>query len=587
LTKKTLFIYVVLTACLFAENIILYNGTSISGKIFSIKDNEVTFKREKSMGDAKSPFEKKSLFNEVARLEIRPDKKSDQKKQPVTALLVNGDRLSGELIELNGSILVLKTLFGEVTLVAGTLQALFFGENLSQLPVDKNFTTIILNNGDELKCRLKEIKDNKVRVTSDLGELELTFDRINALVLVAAGSLDFRGKDFISVVELVNGDRYSGRYFSLTGLKFKLEPMWALKAKQAVYEFETASVANVTFKNSGAVFLSDLTPAKIEEKAYLDFHLPWKKDKNIRGEALRINSVEYKKGISCQAKTELTWLLAGDYSSFRGVCGIEDSAVTGEANLLITADGKTFFEGKLKKGGAVEVLDFDLKGVKELKLTAGFGEAGDAGALVALGNPVLVKVIEGKEEAVKVSEGVFLVGKVTIDKNNKELSFPARVETRTGLIEYLAVNTEGKGYESILISEARPVHLQVGLIILGLQYGQNLNMRNDPAEPKGSKVEIFLEVDGKRLEMKEVIYDRVRKSGLEGGEFVFTGSKFVSGSYLAEQEGSLISSFKDPGAVIVYNKPTPPDATSYSAYDANPVNLPAAAHPVTVVIKAK
>lgn len=587
MTIKTVVLLGLLTCLLGADNFVLYGGNSVSGKMQSIKDNEVIFKKDKSLSGPKASLEKRSLFNEVSRLEVELDRRPELKKQPATALLVNGDRVSGEIIELNASVLSMKTPFGEVTMVTSTLLALVFSENIAQPPVDKNLTTIILKNGDELKCKLREIKDGKVKVSSDLGDLELSFDRINALFMVAAGKLDFRGKDFISVIELISGDRYSGRYLSYNGTKFKLEPMWALKANQAVYEFDLTVVDNITFKNSGVIFLSDLEPKSVKERAFFDFHLPWKKDTNLKGRAIRINAKEYKKGITCQGRTELVYNLEGMYSSFKCYYGIEDSAVMGSAGLIITADGNTLFKKTLKKGDGTGILEYDLKGVQEFRVAVDYGEAGDAGALVSLGNPMLVKVLEGKEEAVKVSEGVFRVGQVLIDKNKKEVSFPAKIETKTGLIEYLAVNGEGKGYESIFTTEARPIHLQVALIMLGFEYGQNINIRNDPADPKGSRVEIFVEDGGKRFSMKDIIYDRVRKNGLEGGDFVFTGSKFVAGSYLAEQEGSLIATFKDPGAVIVYNNTTPADITGYSAYDANSKNLPAAGKPVTVVIKGK
>ncbi len=587
MTKRALLLLITWSSLLCADNFVLYSGGAVSGKLLTIKDNEAVYRKDRTPAEPKIIFEKRSLVNEISRLEIKLDKRPELKKQPVTALLVNGDRLGGEIIELNGSTFIMKTPFGEVTLVTNTLLALVFAENNAPLPVDKNYTTLILKNGDELKCKLKEIKDGKVLVSSDLGELELSFDRINMLVLVAAGKLDFRGKDFISVLELINGDRYSGRYLSFSGTRFRLEPMWALKARQAVYEFDQAVVDNLTFKNSGVVFLSDLEPETVKETPYFDFHLRWKKDTNIKGQPLRLNSTEYKKGISCQSRTEFTYKLDSEYSVFKSACGIENSAVTGSAGLKITADGKILFENKLKKGEAPLALDLEVKSVKELKILVDFGEAGDSGAFVSLGNPMLVKVTEGKEEAVKISEGVFRIGQVLIDKNKREVSFPAKIEARAGLIEYLAVHTEGKTYEAELSTEARPVHLQVALIMLGLQYGQNINFRNEALEPKGGKVEIFVEDGEKRLEMKDVIYDRVRKTGLEGGEFIFSGSKFAAGYFLAEQEGSLIALFKDPGAVIVYNNPTASDATGYSAYDAASRNLPAAAKPVTVIIKPK
>ncbi|MFH1073821.1 MAG: YdjY domain-containing protein [Candidatus Firestonebacteria bacterium] len=581
--KKIVVLLAIITAVVRADLLFMYEDTSVSGRILTIKDKEVFFKKDDGKTD------KKSLFEEISRIEVRDRnlKKVDMKKQSAIAVLVNGDRISGDVIEFNGSTLALSTCFGEITLVANSLSALIIADDGTPFPVDKNFTVLILKNGDELKCFLKTIKDGKVNVSSDLGELELAFDRVKKIVMPVMGRRDLGGRDFIATLQLVNKDRYSGRYFGFSSGKYSIEPMWTIRTKQPFFEFEPGMVDNITFKNTGAGYLSDLNPREVKETPYFNFHLPWKSDSNLKGTVIKINNVEYKKGVSCQAKTELVYKLDGGCASFSCLAGIEDSAAAGNAVLIISLDGNRIFEKKLEKGAEAGKITADLKGVKDLKITVDFGDAGDSGAFVSLANPVLVKVKEGKEEAVKIAEGVYKIGSVTADKNKRELSFPAKVEMKEGLIEYLAVNGEGKAYESLLTSDTRPVHLQVGLILLGLEYGQNINVRNDSAEPKGSKVDIFVEIDGKRLGMKEIIFDRVKKCGLENGDFVFSGSKIAAGAFLAEQEGSLIAAFKDPGAVIVYASPTIPDASGYSAYDSNIKNLAETGKPVTVIIKPK
>ena len=581
--NKVIIFLAIIAIFSYADVLFMYDGTSVSGKINTIKDNELFIKPDGGK------VEKKSLVDEVSRIEVRDRylKKSEIKKQSATAVLVNGDRVSGDILEFNGSTFIMNTPFGEITLVASGLSAFVLADDGTPLPEDKNFTTVILKNGDELKCTLETIKDGKINVKSELGELELSFDRVKKIVMPVMGRMDFSGKDFTAVIRLINKDRYSGRYFAFSSGKYSVEPVWALRVKKAVFEFEQGVVDSISFKNTGVSYLSDLKPFSVKEMPYLNFHLPWKTDTNLKGGTIKLNNVEYKKGISCQAKTELMYGLDDAYTSFSFLAGIEDSAQTGNANLILISEGKKIYEKKLEKGKDPEKVTLDIRFVRELIITVDFGDNGDAGAFVSIVNPMLVKVKEGQEEAAKISEGMYKIGLVTIDKNKKEVSFPARVGMREGLIEYLAVKDDGKGYESILLSEVKPIHLQVGLILLGLEYGQNINVRNDSAEPKGSKVDIFVELDGKRLSMKDIIFDRVRKTGLENGDFVFTGSKITAGSFLAEQDGSLIATFKDPGAVIVFNAPTTPDATGYSAYDSNIKDLALTNKSVTIIIKAK
>lgn len=605
---------------MFSETLRLYDDTSYTGKVISVKNNEVVF--QKTDGSS----EKKSLMDEVAVIEYgespalseqparkeqeskghknktgkkegkekskeKPKEKVVVKEAPatkymVTVVLNNGDRISGDILEYNGSTLRLKTDIGEVALLSGSLRAFIFTEDGLPLPVDKNYLTVILLNGDNVKCFLKSISKDGVKVSGDMGDLELPFARINKLVLPVSSLPPQKSKDFSATIELAGGDRYSGRNFSYNDGTYRLEPIWALRAKQTGYDIKSALIKNITFKNTRVVYLSDIAPSGIKETPYLDTHLPWKADQNLKGGSIKINNNIYNKGVSVQARTELIYKTGKEYSVFKGLPGIEGSAVTGSAIFRIELDGRKAYEKLLVSGVKEDLLTLDLKNVDELKITADFGSDGDFGAYVSIANPVLLKAAEEKEEAVKISEGVYRIGGITINKNTKEISFPGKIEMKSGLIEYVAVNGDGKAYESLLSTEVRPLHLQVGLILMGLTYGQNIEVRNDTAEPKGSKVDIFLEIGGKRTDLQQYIYDRVRKKPLAGGDFVFCGSKIMSGTLLAEQEGSLIATFKDPGSVIVYNSPTEPDDSGYSAYDATVKTLPENTA-VTVILKAR
>jgi hypothetical protein len=204
---------------------------------------------------------------------------------------------------------------------------------------------------------------------------------------------------------------------------------------------------------------------------------------------------------------------------------------------------------------------------------------------------VTVDAKKTADKIIKVDEHTYRVGKITIDKESRTVTFPAKVFTRKGLIEYLIVNQEGKGYESILDSPVEPMDLQLALLLLDFNYGQNIKTRNDPNAPKGDALKITLEwKDGdkvKTMAAEDVVFDRLNKKPMAPGDWVFTGSLVVDGIFLAQQDKSLIATYHDPGALINYAIPTTPDKTGYSAYDANPDVLPAEKTDVTVTIKKK
>ncbi|MCC6442978.1 MAG: hypothetical protein IT210_05905 [Armatimonadetes bacterium] len=154
----------------------------------------------------------------------------------------------------------------------------------------------------------------------------------------------------------------------------------------------------------------------------------------------------------------------------------------------------------------------------------------------------------------KIADGVYRIGKVRVDQNKGHLWIPAKAHMDSGLVEYLACGPEGKLHESVLKVEARPIHLQVGLLLLNLKPGRNLSFQGDPTIPTGSPVEIWAEwktpSGKKRIRAEEWLRNRVTRRAVPAVRWVFTGSRFIDNKFAAEGEQSLISVCHDPDAII-------------------------------------
>src|ERR1041384_1854737 len=61
----------------------------------------------------------------------------------------------------------------------------------------------------------------------------------------------------------------------------------------------------------------------------------------------------------------------------------------------------------------------------------------------------------------KLAPGVFELGKVRLDKNQKSLRFPAVLNMNKAIAEYLLVHKRGKTHESLLTTEVEPYHIHV------------------------------------------------------------------------------------------------------------------------------
>lgn len=188
-------------------------------------------------------------------------------------------------------------------------------------------------------------------------------------------------------------------------------------------------------------------------------------------------------------------------------------------------------------------------------------------------------------EAEKIGDDLYRIGKARADLKARTVTCTGKINMFRGLIEYLAVAPEGKEHESLLTLDVRPLHLQVGLILLGLEPKGGLRYQGDKQVPKGDPVEIFVswQRGGRnvRVVATDLVWDTIKKRPMERNPWVFSGSALKDGSFLADQELSLIATFRDPAAIINNVLPSGADDTVYKV---NERIVPPLGTPVTVTI---
>ncbi len=187
---------------------------------------------------------------------------------------------------------------------------------------------------------------------------------------------------------------------------------------------------------------------------------------------------------------------------------------------------------------------------------------------------------------VRINEYLFQVGNVTIHKDEHFITIPGAINMRDGLLEYFACSRAGKLHESLLVLDAEPYHIQIGLLLLGLIPGSTPIAFQGSAElPCGAplQIRIYWEVDNKIREFRpeELVLNINDKATMKKSDWVFTGSKIFNGRYMAQEDGSIIAIFHDPHAIIDHRSLSGADDTQFYA---NERVLPPLGAPVTVKI---
>jgi hypothetical protein len=189
-------------------------------------------------------------------------------------------------------------------------------------------------------------------------------------------------------------------------------------------------------------------------------------------------------------------------------------------------------------------------------------------------------------EIKKISKNEYAIGAVRLNKQTRELRMPGVVNMDSGIVELLACVKGGKVHESVLVIDIIPHHLQVALLLLGLEYHGDLEYQGDPRQPKGDSVEVWVEWKSKgkvvRKRGEDLIYDIPKKRSMPHTPWVFTGSRVINGVFQADVQKSIITTYHDPYTIIDNPLPEGGDDT---VYEVNESIVPPRGTKVVLIIK--
>ena len=160
--------------------------------------------------------------------------------------------------------------------------------------------------------------------------------------------------------------------------------------------------------------------------------------------------------------------------------------------------------------------------------------------------------VAGAPEVQKLEDGRLKIGMVVVDPLKKEISFPAKINQRLGLVEYAVVSSKGKIHESVLVTQVRPIEIHLAALLL------KLAPLNGSAESEKISVEVEWEVDrAVRREPLEKLIVHAKDAGgtrvgsaLRSGAWDYVGSSLSAEMLLDEAECGVISLISDGIALI-------------------------------------
>jgi hypothetical protein len=154
---------------------------------------------------------------------------------------------------------------------------------------------------------------------------------------------------------------------------------------------------------------------------------------------------------------------------------------------------------------------------------------------------------------------------VELDKARRAVSLPARVRPRNEAVEYALVTEQGKAYEAMLTTEARPSDIHIAFLLLGVSATRISDQPRQPVPvPPTNAVKIEVSWTTHSEPAHYALSDLIQLTAgrpdpaaprMDVQTWFYNGSFTRPDGFAAQKEGSIISLIHDPAALI--NNPGP------------------------------
>ncbi len=160
------------------------------------------------------------------------------------------------------------------------------------------------------------------------------------------------------------------------------------------------------------------------------------------------------------------------------------------------------------------------------------------------------------------------IGQVIVNHKNRTVSFQAQVNMKEGIMEYICCMPNGKIHEALLVTEADPLHISLGMTLLKFhRFEKFFPIRDENfewlpfTEPKPEdyadsyvQIEMSYTKNGKeqKSNFSDFIINSQTREGLPSKFWLYTNSFFYEGAYQASLSGEVISIFASRTSPINY-----------------------------------
>jgi hypothetical protein len=169
----------------------------------------------------------------------------------------------------------------------------------------------------------------------------------------------------------------------------------------------------------------------------------------------------------------------------------------------------------------------------------------------------------------KLADGTMQIGEIIFDPMTRQVRVPCTVNMNEGLLEFAVVHENGKIHESLLITKASAMHLNIAMKLLRYVASEELyaiekerGVLSDQFPEveekvrKAARVNLSIEWQHEGKTKKVPISDWIMHTRttkpMSAEPWVYGGSMMYEGQFVAEQNGDIAAIFVSRGSLFLY-----------------------------------
>ncbi len=238
--------------------------------------------------------------------------------------------------------------------------------------------TVLLVNGDRLAGDLASFDQTALKLSQAGKVVQIELPRIRGIAFSSdLTSLPAAHKPRIEVT-LSDGSQ-------LTGWNASREPGGPLRLSSLLaqtLELPLSAVAQIRFLDGRTTYLSDLQPTESRLAPYFGASTAAapERGQSAAGGPLLVRGVQYRNGLGTRSSSRVVYELGGQVRSFQATAAIDDYAQgKGNVRFALEADGARVWESDLVTGSSrpLVVGPIDVSGKRQIALVVDYGELAD------------------------------------------------------------------------------------------------------------------------------------------------------------------------------------------------------------------